>query len=368
MDDEQETGDLKLQMDYLAAYFDLFGGNNTNNFEVARAISDRYKEYPVLHWRAMFAEIRAQLTKTAPVTAEDIASRLQAHGGVESVTQQGGGLHIAAAKLDLEIRENTLSIAWHPGKACTDEDKEVVIHFYAVDIEVTFSRDPFANENNIPAYLFCSKPTHSQAVRLPSGAMPSLATLSLAPGLPSSSGLPYAKLLEIPPHLVGSQLVIQVRDPASELECTRTYLGNSGLVAHALQQEGVLQIYEKLLVPAASADEQVSKKARSAASSPARPQELFKPLGGSYVKVFRKSKNGVVAFYKDGYTDVTGRFDYVACSAENSELENVQAFAILVLAPNKGAARLAVCISWFTCFVELTLPLGESPRIVTCLY
>lgn len=34
------------------------------------------------------------------------------------------------------------------------------------------------------------------------------------------------------------------------------------------------------------------------------------PLPKSYVKVYQRKKNGEVKFFKDGYTDLRGRFDY----------------------------------------------------------
>ena len=46
-------------------------------------------------------------------------------------------------------------------------------------------------------------------------------------------------------------------------------------------------------------------------------------------------KDGSVAFYKDGYTDLRGRFDYVSLNTD--ELDRVAKFAILVLSDAKGA-------------------------------
>jgi len=54
-----------------------------------------------------------------------------------------------------------------------------------------------------------------------------------------------------------------------------------------------------------------------------------------YVKVFGKSQDGEVRFYKDGYTDLRGRFDYASLST--NELDNVARFAILVMSDTEGA-------------------------------
>ena len=60
-----------------------------------------------------------------------------------------------------------------------------------------------------------------------------------------------------------------------------------------------------------------------------------KALPRTYVKVYAQLANGQVKFYKDGYTDLRGRFDY--SSLNTDELGTVQKFAILVLSDEHGA-------------------------------
>jgi len=84
-----------------------------------------------------------------------------------------------------------------------------------------------------------------------------------------------------------------------------------------------------------------------------------KPLPKAYVKVYAKLNNGTVRFFKDGYTDLRGRFDYASLNApENAaapsgaempangldypmlkpaELNNVSKLAVLVLSDTHGA-------------------------------
>ena len=82
-------------------------------------------------------------------------------------------------------------------------------------------------------------------------------------------------------------------------------------------------------------------------------------MSKAYVKIYARLKNGTVCFFKDGYTDVPGRFDYssdsqhppvpLACdggSGENmsyqmlkpEELASVEKLAILILSEAHGAA------------------------------
>ncbi len=61
-------------------------------------------------------------------------------------------------------------------------------------------------------------------------------------------------------------------------------------------------------------------------------------LSATYVKVYAKKRGGDVAFYKDGYTDLRGWFDYASLST--SDLDHVERFAILVCSDQAGAAIL----------------------------
>jgi hypothetical protein len=54
-----------------------------------------------------------------------------------------------------------------------------------------------------------------------------------------------------------------------------------------------------------------------------------------YVKVYARMSDGRTRFYKDGYTDLRGRFDYASLST--NELDFVDRFALLVLSEQNGA-------------------------------
>ena len=60
-----------------------------------------------------------------------------------------------------------------------------------------------------------------------------------------------------------------------------------------------------------------------------------KPLPKVYVKVYARTADGQVKFYKDGYTDLRGRFDYASVSTP--EKQPVTRFAILALSDERGA-------------------------------
>ena len=60
-----------------------------------------------------------------------------------------------------------------------------------------------------------------------------------------------------------------------------------------------------------------------------------KPLSAVYVKVYARLNDGSARFYKDGYTDLRGRFDY--SSLNTGEIERVERFSILIMSEQYGA-------------------------------
>ena len=60
-----------------------------------------------------------------------------------------------------------------------------------------------------------------------------------------------------------------------------------------------------------------------------------RPISTAYVKVYAKYPDDSVRFYKDGYTDSRGRFDYASVSA--ADAKGATRYAILVLSDEKGA-------------------------------
>ena len=62
------------------------------------------------------------------------------------------------------------------------------------------------------------------------------------------------------------------------------------------------------------------------------------PLASTYVKVYARNQGGAVTFYKDGYTDLRGWFDYATLSTD--DLDRVERFAILVCSDAHGSSIL----------------------------
>ena len=56
------------------------------------------------------------------------------------------------------------------------------------------------------------------------------------------------------------------------------------------------------------------------------------------MKCFAKDKSGKANFYKDGYTDLRGRFDYT--SVTSFDLSNFEKFSIFVMSDEYGNSLL----------------------------
>ena len=52
------------------------------------------------------------------------------------------------------------------------------------------------------------------------------------------------------------------------------------------------------------------------------------------MKAYIKEKNGTESFYKDGYTDLRGRFDYASLSS--AQLGNAEKFSIFITSDELG--------------------------------
>ena len=161
--------------------------------------------------------------------------------------------------------------------------KNVVVNLYAVDLELLFSKTPFVREDL--ATMAMVEPTRSESIELDSG-----------------DGIRQFKLDD---RLARQTLLVEVVSGAAR--STTLYYGGK-LSAYVSQGFGQLQVSDSF---------------------------TRQPVEGAYVKVYARNQDGSVSFYKDGYTDLRGRYDYVSLST--GDLASIQRFSILVIDPERGA-------------------------------
>jgi hypothetical protein len=276
----------RLQYDYFTAYLDLF----SDKPQVARAVSEK--------WLARLEPLAAG--DLIPVNAGPDGARVgypvdhwrQLFGEVVAHLDEAEGRKAAADPENDAARQKKLA-ASQPNFDITVESKQVTIdyqnlksitlNYYLMDIELLFSRNPFVKQD---ASRFAHiRPNQSVDVALPAGK--------------------DRHKVELPRRFHNRNVLVEVRGQG--LVRSQAYYSNSLAVQ-------VVEPYGQVRVTDATSR---------------------KPAARVYVKVYARGKDGRVSFYKDGYTDLRGRFDYASLST--NDLDNVARFSMLVLSSDQGA-------------------------------
>jgi hypothetical protein len=143
-DDSAEISPLILQYDYMGAYFDLYKGMPA--FKKAKAICEKYFDYPVTSWRTRFIEIANQLAEIEGETAE-----VKADVSTEN------------KKNDQEILSGTLDGAEVVIQHANISSAKVEL--FEIDLEVLFSLYSFRT-HEFDKLVF-SEPHFTESIQLP---------------------------------------------------------------------------------------------------------------------------------------------------------------------------------------------------------
>lgn len=178
--------------------------------------------------------------------------------------------------LDFEVQDGVVAIEYR-------NLEKARLNFYVMDIELLFTRQPFVKEQS-SQFAFIA-PNASLEVELPAGS--ERATVPL------------------PEEFRSKNITIELL--AGGLQRSAPHFAHD-LAVQLTERYGQLRVIAK-------GDRQ--------------------PLPRTYVKVYARFADGRERFFKDGYTDLRGRFDYA--SLNGGELGSVRRFAVLVMNPDKGA-------------------------------
>ncbi|QQL45438.1 hypothetical protein [Sulfuriroseicoccus oceanibius] len=202
--------------------------------------------------------------------ADEIASGVTAEGAGDS--REATHEREASAEVTLALRQaGPGALELRHANADTVE-----LAFYEVDLELLFSRTPFLNADSDRFRIV--QPTQTMDVKLN-----------------QASG---ESTLAIPDALKGRNLLVEVRAGGKSVHA---------MVSDHRMNVAVAENYGLVTV---------------------RGQQNGKPVPAAYVKVYARMKNGQVEFYKDGYTDLRGKFDY--SSLNEDKLPGVERFALLI--------------------------------------
>jgi hypothetical protein len=162
--------------------------------------------------------------------------------------------------------------------------QQVQVQYYLMDIELLFSRNPFVQQ-------YSSQFSHIR---------PNLAKDVSLPGDKNAFEFP------LPEELHNRNVLVEIRGGGQTK--SQAYYSNS-LSLQVIENYGQLRVTGKT---------------------------SGGPLSRVYVKVYARMRDGRIRFYKDGYTDLRGRFDYA--SLNTNELDSVDRFSLLVLSDEFGAS------------------------------
>ena len=240
----------------------------------ARRLAAPWLAHPVDRWRVRFTALTAMLDEA------------EGHG-VAFTPSAADPVNRDRTMADLAARQPTLDLVADHGQLVLQHKNLAAcqVRFYRMDIELLFSRQPFV---------------HGDVARF-SWIDPG-ETIELALGENGRTPVP------IPEAMRGENLIVDA-----------VAAGQRRSIAHYAHDLAVEIAHQYGQVRVLRASTQT-------------------PLAAAYVKVYARQSGGAVAFYKDGYTDLRGRFDYATLSTD--DLDRAERFALLVVASDAGATVL----------------------------
>ena len=283
----------KIQYDYINAYLDFCFGYP--DFTIAKSICDKYKDFPLTNWREKFEEIEDELFE---------------YEGKEKVSMNKISTESEDKKaLSKELREKEPKLSFtvdsKEGKILLIHSNvnEINIKFYFIDLETMFTRDPKISEimnkdknkennsnNNMMESFGFVQANYSETIKIPKEKV---------------NKNDNSTMYEIPKEYKNKNLFVEITSESIKL--FDIYL-SSNLFIVITESLGELKVIDNNL----------------------------KPIIKAYVKVYVElNNNSEVQFYKDGYTDLNGKFNYLALNTD--QLKNSKKFYIFVSEEKQGA-------------------------------
>ncbi|MCI5209485.1 MAG: hypothetical protein D3910_11985, partial [Candidatus Electrothrix sp. ATG2] len=129
--------DMKIQHDYLTAYLAMYRGAP----DEAKAIADKYRDYPVDRWQDLFQTVSAQCAELAgdEIAGDGIAGTEATLVDEEDRSQTQTLLADATPHLQVNLEGRVLQVEHSnlPG---------LRVNYFPMDIELLFSRQPFVQD------------------------------------------------------------------------------------------------------------------------------------------------------------------------------------------------------------------------------
>jgi hypothetical protein len=323
---------LTIQYDYMAAYLDFFrvhasspllataaavtsssplsspasapppAATGPYTFPVATTVAAAYKDYPVPKWAAKFREVAQQIeeARRSEVIRSDAIGTIGSHTS-SFETETSKELSREAQQSKAVSREPSLELAVESGEAIITFSNltSAVLRFYSMDVELLFSTSPFFSGKATGTGTSAS--LGKFAFVRPNGVLP-LALPAVPPGKVFEARFP------LPDAFKDKDTMVEVISSQASIRRAVPYFANKLNVS-------VTESFGRLKVTAAGTGA---------------------PLPRTYVKVYTRTSEGDKGkFYKDGYTDLRGVFDYVSLSSASG---GINRFAVLTVSDKHGSS------------------------------
>jgi hypothetical protein len=191
-------------------------------------------------------------------------------------TQRQGSLAANEPAFEFTLDAQTINLSWQNVDA-------VRVNYYLMDVELLFSRNPFVQQSG--GRFSSIRPNATRELKLPAGEK------KLA--------------VKLPDDLARQNVLVEISG-AGKTRALPYYA--SAMDVRMMENYGQLRVAD---------------------------QTTGKPLSKVYVKTYVRLADGQVKFYKDGYTDLRGRFDYASVSG--SKTVAPERYSILVMSEKHGA-------------------------------
>ncbi len=280
-------------------YFRCYADFFESKLADARTIAAGYATHPVDRWRKLFTDVTAQL--------DEIEGKGQPPAKPDAKpNREGHQSELASTEpaFDFKIEAQNIALTWK-------NLPEVTINFYLMDPEFLFSSSPFVTQD--PGRFSIIKPSKTVRQVLPAGK--------------------DALDVPLPAEFARANVLIEILGAGQRK--AQAHHANT-LRLSLVENYGRLEL---------------------------RDQAANQPVSKAYVKVYARLKNGQIRFFKDGYTDLRGRFDYASLNSSEhpatpvplprtaaaggatldyqmlrpTELGDVEKLAILIMSETNGA-------------------------------
>lgn len=274
----------QLQYDYLDAYLAM----HREQFDHAERVARAHASHKIPRWNQRFSELLSQLRQRRDLNETEKLVSVESQQKPSAIPDSSGDLSV----IDRESRQAEASkqqpevIVRVEGDTLRIDHRQTdqaALHFYGVDLELLFSKAPFVREDL--QRMAMVRPTRSEAIQFD-----------------SVNGVAR---FDLDGNLRRQTLLVEVVSGASR--STALYYGGD-ITTYVSESYGQLQTTDA---------------------------NSHRPISAAYVKVYARYGDGDIRFYKDGYTDARGRFDYAILSA--GDARGAERYAILVMSDEKGA-------------------------------